>query len=55
MKAGLIAGLVQKCLSYPLDLLTVRIALGVNTTTLGDKSYDVSEIAKSMRGSDMKQ
>lgn len=41
MKAGLVAGITQKCISYPLDLLSVRIALGVNTSTLGEKSYDV--------------
>lgn len=43
MKAGLVAGFVQKVVSYPLDFLSVRIALGVNTSTLNEglKSYDV--------------
>lgn len=42
MKAGGLAGLAQKAVSYPLDLVTVRIALGVNTSTLGHgkKTYD---------------
>lgn len=43
LKAGGVAGLTQKAVSYPLDLVTVRIALGVNTSTLaqGEKTYDV--------------
>lgn len=33
--AGAIAGSLQKTLSYPLDLLSVRIAVGVNASALG--------------------
>lgn len=37
--AGGTAGLVQKSLTYPLDLLSVRMALGVNTKHLSTCTY----------------
>ncbi|KAF8821101.1 carrier superfamily protein [Cardiosporidium cionae] len=37
--AGTTAGCVQKFGSYPMDLLSVRIALGINTATLGKSKY----------------
>lgn len=42
MQAGILAGLLQKCISFPLDLVTVRVALGINTSILGGKAYNVS-------------
>lgn len=42
LQAGLLAGFAQKFISFPLDLLSVRIALGVNTSALGGSSYEVS-------------
>ncbi|KAL8274595.1 hypothetical protein Esti_001498 [Eimeria stiedai] len=40
--AGALAGSLQKMLSYPLDLLSVRIALGINTSALGPPSSSSS-------------
>ncbi|UKJ88941.2 mitochondrial carrier protein [Theileria orientalis] len=39
LMAGATAGLVQKSLTYPLDLLSVRMALGVNTKHLSTSTY----------------
>eukprot|EP00918_Siedleckia_nematoides_P107435 GHVU01234319.1.p1 GENE.GHVU01234319.1~~GHVU01234319.1.p1 ORF type:complete len:220 (+),score=15.51 GHVU01234319.1:57-716(+) len=44
--AGLSAGIVQKSLSYPADLLSVRVVLGVNSQALGsEKIYYVCVFA----------
>lgn len=39
--AGSTAGILQKGLSFPMDMISVRMALGINTSTLnyGGKSY----------------
>ncbi|GBE59921.1 mitochondrial carrier protein [Babesia ovata] len=34
--SGASAGMLQKCLSYPLDVMSVRMALGVNTKVLSN-------------------
>eukprot|EP01066_Platyproteum_vivax_P007053 Platyproteum_vivax@DN2668_c0_g1_i1.p1 len=39
LAAGSVAGLVQKVASFPFDLVTVRIALGVNAQRLGGHGY----------------
>ncbi|KAL8440541.1 hypothetical protein Efla_003212 [Eimeria flavescens] len=36
--AGAVAGSIQKTFSYPLDLLSVRVAIGINSRTLGTSS-----------------
>ncbi|KEP65698.1 UNVERIFIED_CONTAM: carrier superfamily protein [Hammondia hammondi] len=46
MLAGSIAGALQKALCYPLDLVSVRIAMGINTAALaGYKAESASKLS----------
>eukprot|EP00921_Rhytidocystis_pertsovi_P014929 GHVQ01023945.1.p1 GENE.GHVQ01023945.1~~GHVQ01023945.1.p1 ORF type:complete len:559 (+),score=113.23 GHVQ01023945.1:486-2162(+) len=45
--AGAAAGAVQKAVCYPLDLLSVRIALGVNSVILANKTVSTSDGVRS--------
>ncbi|PHJ25039.1 mitochondrial carrier superfamily protein [Cystoisospora suis] len=42
MMAGSLAGILQKAVCYPLDLVSVRIAMGVNTAALAGYTLDHS-------------
>lgn len=44
--AGYMSGMIQKTISYPLDLLSIRMALGVNEQYLRNNTYKKKSIFK---------